>query len=183
MADAGAQTEGRKSAQPGGDRCHSITISQNRPQSEAILALSSSQAGTQSFDLVDHIGLAGRRREKCRSTAYPPGTSPRYWRVYLSLSRPRLRCPDYPSRSSSFRSRDWMGFGFIACCRVRGLESQCRRCGLNCDLTTPAAGQDRQSRRRSPSARSAGIQTRRTACLRHGQDADARGRRPPPTLP
>ncbi len=61
--------------------------------------------------------------EKSRSTAYPPGTSLRYWRVFLSLSRKRLRGPDNPSKSSSFRRRDWMGFGFIACCRARGLRA------------------------------------------------------------
>jgi hypothetical protein len=43
-----------------------------------------------------------------------------------------------------------MGFGFIACCRAKGLREPCRRSGLNCDLTTPAAGQNRQDRRRSP---------------------------------
>jgi site-specific DNA recombinase len=35
---------------------------------------------------------------------------------------------------------------------------------------------------RSPGARSAGLQTRRTAGLRHGQGAYARGRGPPSTL-
>ena len=30
-------------------------------------------------------------------------------------------------QSSSFRRRDWMGFGFIACCRARGLRARGRR--------------------------------------------------------
>ena len=41
----------------------------------------------------------------------------------------------------------------------------------------------RQDRRRGFGARTTGVQTRRTACLRHGQGADAGGGRPPPTLP
>jgi Transposase len=41
----------------------------------------------------------------------------------LSSSRKRLRGPENPFRSSSFRRPDWMGFGFIACCRARGLRA------------------------------------------------------------
>jgi transposase len=44
--------------------------------------------------------------EKMSKHGYPPGISLRYWRVYLRLSRKRLRGPDNPSRSSSFRRRD-----------------------------------------------------------------------------
>ena len=40
-------------------------------------------------------------------------------------------------------------------------------------IATSAAAQDRQDRRRGFGARATGVQTRRTACLRHGQGADA----------
>ena len=48
-----------------------------------------------------------------------------------------------------------------------------RRSGLDCDVAPSAAGQDRQDRRRGFGSRATGVQTRRTACLRHGQGADA----------
>jgi len=44
-------------------------------------------------------------------------------------------------------------------------ELRCR-CGLDCDVTPPAAGQDRQDRRRGFGARATGAQTRRTAWIK-----------------
>src|ERR1700732_4762287 len=57
-----------------------------------------------------------------------------------------------------------------------------RRSGLDRDITSATASEDRQHRRRGVGSRAAGIQAGRTSGVRDGESADPRGRGPPPPL-
>jgi hypothetical protein len=74
--------------------------------------------GTQPFNLADHVDVAGRRREDVEAQRLG-WTSLRCCRAFRSSSRRRSRGRGNPSRSSSFKRRDWMTSGFIGCCRAR----------------------------------------------------------------
>jgi hypothetical protein len=74
--------------------------------------------GTQSFNLDDHIVVAGRRQEDveaqcaCREHLCAAGA--------LLV---RLRGLGNRSRLSSFRKRGWTASGFTACCRMKGSKA------------------------------------------------------------
>src|SRR6202011_573288 len=57
-----------------------------------------------------------------------------------------------------------------------------RRSGLDRDITSATASEDRQDRRRGVGSRAAGIQAGRTWGVGDGESADPRGRGPPPSL-
>jgi transposase len=131
--------------------------------------------GTQSFDLVDYIALAGRRR-KMSKHGLSAGN------IAALLARlSELKQKAFARTGQSFQA-GLDGFWIHRVLQSEGVESRV------VDSASIASSQRRRRAKtnrttRSPGARSAGVQTRRTAGLRHGQDADARGRRPPPTLP
>ena len=127
--------------------------------------------GAQSFDLADHLAVAGPQRED----------------VEAQRIRRRHRCAAgalFGAQAEGVRADGKIlpdhrhsggGTGWLLdspCAAERTNRKPRCRCGLDCDLTPAAAGQDRQDRRRGFGARTTGVQTRRTACLRHGQGAD-----------
>jgi len=75
------------------------------------------------------------------------------------------------------------GFWLHRVLQSEGIESHVVDPASDCDVAPTAARQDRQDRRRGAASRATGVQARRASGVRHGQGADARGRRPSPPLP
>src|SRR5580692_5725158 len=128
--------------------------------------------GTQPFNLADHVAVAGRRREDVEAQRL--GWGHRCAAVALFGAQAEGVRADgaiLPDHRHSRGGTGWL-LDSSGAAERGNRELRCR-CGLDCDVTPPAAGQDRQDRRRGFGARATGVQTRRTACLRHGQGADA----------
>src|ERR1700731_2095339 len=128
--------------------------------------------GTQPFNLADHVAVAGRRREDVEAQRL--GWGHRCAAVALFGAQAEGVRADgaiLPDHRHSRGGTGWL-LDSSGAAERGNRELRCR-CGLDCDVTPPAAGQDRQDRRRGFGARATGVQTRRTACLPQGQGADA----------
>src|SRR3984893_11819580 len=128
--------------------------------------------GTQLFNLADHVAVAWRRREDVEAQRL--GWGHRCAAVALFGTQAegvRANGAILPDHRHSRGGTGWL-LDSSGAAERGNRELRCR-CGLDCDVTPPAAGQDPQDRRRGFGACATGVQTRRSACLRHSQRADA----------
>src|SRR3984893_18543276 len=128
--------------------------------------------GTQLFNLADHVAVAWRRREDVEAQRL--GWGHRCAAVALFGTQAEGVRADgaiLPDHRHSRGGTGWL-LDSSGAAERGNRELRCR-CGLDCDVTPPAAGQDPQDRRRGFGACATGVQTRRSACLRHSQRADA----------
>ena len=102
--------------------------------------------GTQPFNLADHVAVAGRRREDVEAQRL--GWGHRCAAVALFGAQAEGVRADgaiLPDHRHSRGGTGWL-LDSSGAAERGNRELRCR-CGLDCDVTPPAAGQDRQDRR------------------------------------